>query len=252
MGGEAHRNGFVAHLSSKTLIAVLDCALENGVILLPIIFVIALVASVIIVALVFMYRLYEEQVAEPRKLEDELKKALMGDKADVQLLEPVREAAAAISFSGNKIVTITHFDKSRTYPLSLLYGMEIFADHKLYARVVRAGHHKPLDTGSYRPIDDTSPAISSVKLRLIFDNPSAPDFEVDVWVPSDNLTARAEGIKAAFENCRDWFYCVEAYLRQPMEERTLAPSPEDPAPKASIKTDTRVDVLDAPLVPYTS
>ncbi len=53
--------------------------------------------------------------------------------------------------------------------------MEVFADGKIFARVVRAGSNKPLDTGSYKAIDDISPQVTVVTMRLIFDDPTHPE-----------------------------------------------------------------------------
>ena len=155
-----------------------------------------------------MYKLYEERVAEPRKLEDELRDALEGQKPDVSALEPVRKAAAAISYKFDKIVVVRNFDKVTRYHIRDLVGIEIFADDKLLARAVRDNSNKSLD--------DLSVGSTRVHIRLIFDDPSSPDFELTLWDPLHDVgTARAEGPRAAMATARRWFYHVEAILRQP-------------------------------------
>jgi hypothetical protein len=231
-----------------------------------------ILSAALLSILFILYRIYETRVEEPKKLEDEVKEALGGAKAEVESIEPVRKAAAAMSYIGNKVVIVRNFGKlpTRTYTISELFGMEVFVDGKVFARVVRGGSAKPLDTGSYKPIDEISPAVQTVVMRLIFDDPVHPFYELVIWDPNDALTARAEGPRAAFAKARDWFYHIETILRRPSPKDIanippIAPIPEPakvaaPAPKLSApenpvpvpapapKPDG--DVLNAPLIPY--
>jgi hypothetical protein len=213
---------------------------------------VTIISFVALGLLLGMYKLYEERVAEPRKLEDELRDALEGQKPDVSALEPVRKAAAAIAYKFDKIIVIRNFDKVSRYHIRDLIGMELFADEKLLARITRGGPGKTLD--------DISAEVNRVSMRLIFDDPSSPDFELTLWDPHDAGTARAEGPRAAMATARRWFYHVEAILRRPMD--AVAPIPPvasppetqrmigSPTPAAAPLTGPEGDVLNAPIIPY--
>jgi hypothetical protein len=221
--------------------------------LIQIIFVILLVAGVIILALIGLYWLYKEQVAEPKKLVDVLKEALGGNKADVQAIEPARDEAAAITTAGEKIIMVRKYGhdaediKATFKDLKHLSGAEIFVDNKVLARTQRGGAQKM--------IDEIPRDLAKVSVRLMYDTPADPSFEIIIWSPNDKRTAMAEGPVAAFETARKWFYVVDAYLRKPAPAPVTvvaAPppsAPEDPTPPPGKKPE--VDILNAPLVPYT-
>lgn len=234
-----------------------------------------IILSAAVLAILFiLYRIYESRVEQPRKLEDEVREALAGAKPEVESIEPVRKAAAAISYAANKVVIVREFGKlpTRIYSISELFGLEVFVDGRIFARVVRAGSAKPLDAGSYKPIDEISPAVQTVIMRLIFDDPVHPFYELVIWDPNDALTARAEGPRAALVRARKWFYHIEAILRRPMPNDIKAPPPFVPAPEPakvaapvppSLPTPQPApaiapaatpkpegDVLNAPLIPY--
>ncbi|MDC7675034.1 hypothetical protein [Asticcacaulis machinosus] len=227
-----------------------------------------------IAILLILYRVWNSRVEQPKKLEDELNEALDGTRPDVQALEPVRRAACAIAYNLNRVVIVREFGKipTRIYPMRELMGIEIFVDSKVVARVLRSGPHKMLD--------DIAPQVNRVTMRLIFDDPARPDFELVLWDPNDSLTARAEGPRGAMETARRWFYHVEAVIRRPKDELEVkakeAAPPESPAPtppstptppnthkpfpppgesvvappaKPVAPKDTS-DVLDAPIIPY--
>lgn len=237
-----------------------------------------IILSAAVLAILFiLYRIYETRVEQPKKLEDEVKEALAGARPEVESIEPVRRAACAISYAANKIVIVRDFGKkpTRLYTIGDLFGLEVFVDGKVFARVVRAGSHKPLDTGSYKAVDDIDPNVQTVVMRLIFDDPSHPDYELKLWDPNDALTARAEGPRAALITARKWFYHVEAILRRPAPSELRSPAPFSPAPEPAkvaalapapaslpapqpaipapapaMSPKSEGDVLNAPLIPY--
>lgn len=224
-----------------------------------------IISAACLAILFILYRIYETRVEQPKKLEDEVREALGGARPEVESIEPVRKAAAAISYAANKIVIVRDFGRkpTRIYAISDLFGVEVFVDGRIFARVVRAGTNKPLDGGSYRAIDDISPEVHKVTLRLVFDDPSHPDYELILWDPNDALTARAEGPRAATETARKWFYHIEAILRRPVPEKPkpLASAPPAPEPaKVAAPAATpgatppprkpEGDVLNSPLIPY--
>lgn len=230
--------------------------------------IIILTAAALAILLI-LYRIWDSRVEAPRKLEDEVAEALNGGKADVVSIEPARKAAAALSYLGNRCVIVREFGKlpTRIYTMAEMIGMEVFVNNKVSARIIRGGAHKMFD--------DIAPQVDRVTIRLMFNDPSKPDFELVLWDPNDALTARAEGPRAAMETARRWFYHVEAIIRKPLAEiekeltppaplppSELAPKPplhdhrpdtkdEDdtppPAPKPAPKDG---DVLNSPLIQY--
>lgn len=234
-----------------------------------------ILSAAVLAILVVLYRLYDSRVEQPKKLEDELREGLTDAdgrryKADVMALEPVRKAAAASSYEGNRVIIVRNFGKIPHKPYSMheLLGIEVFVDDKVIGRVMRSGQHKLLD--------DIAPVVNRVTMRLIFDDPSDPDFELVLWDPHDNLTARAEGPRAAMNNARKWFYHVEAVLRRtisapqpvvgappaaaPVRTADFIPNPTltpPPAPPPMLAAAAKVegpkpegDVLNAPIIPY--
>jgi hypothetical protein len=241
---------------------------------LPVIIILAAAALAILVVL---YRLYDSRVEQPKKLEDELREGLETFKADVIVLEPVRKAAAASSFAGDRLIIVEDFGKKphRPYNMSQLLGMEVIVDDKVIGRVMRSGPHIMLD--------DLAPVVHRVSMRLILDDPAYPSFELVIWDPNDTLTARAEGPRAAMNNVRKWFYHVEAVLRRtisapqpvvgapaaaaPVRFPDFVPAPSPAPPPASPPMSAAAapvlplpaatppgkpegDVLNAPLIPY--
>lgn len=178
--------------------------------------------------LIILYRLYDTRVEKPRMLDDELKDALADARPDVVLSEPVRNAAAAIAYRHDKVVLVhksAHKFVSRIYPVRELMGIEVFVDDHVAARVIRGGLHKPLD--------DLKPDATKVRIRLMFDDPPHPDFDIALWDPNDAMTARAEGPKAAMETARRWFYHVEAIVRRPFEASPAPVTGVTPPPRPS-------------------
>lgn len=231
-----------------------------------------ILSAAVLAILVVLYRLYDSRVEQPKKLEDELREGLTDAdgrryKADVMALEPVRKAAAASSYEGNRVIIVRNFGKIPHKPYSMheLLGIEIFVDDKVIGRVMRSGQHILLD--------NIAPVVNRVTMRLIFDDPSDPDFELVLWDPHDNLTARAEGPRAAMNNARKWFYHVEAVLRRtisapqpvvgappavaPVRLADFVPAPPAaPQPMLTAAAHTALpakqegDVLNAPIIPY--
>ncbi|ADU13169.1 hypothetical protein [Asticcacaulis excentricus] len=194
--------------------------------------IIILTAAALAILLI-LYRIWDSRVEAPKKLEDEVAEALNGAKADVASIEPARKAAAALSYLGNRCVIVREFGKlpTRLYTMAELIGIEVFVNNKVAARIIRGGPHKMFD--------DIAPQVDRVTIRLMFNDPSKPDFELILWDPNDALTARAEGPRAAMETARRWFYHVEAIIRKPLAdiEKELtppAPPPPEPAPKPPV------------------
>jgi len=234
-----------------------------------------IILSAAALALLFvLYRFYDKQVEEPRKLEDEIKEALEGHKETMRSVEPVRQAAVSLSVPGDKLIIVRQFGKTPTLcvPLNAVLGIELMVDGKVLARVIRGGLHKM--------IDDASPQGQDIRIRFVIDDVEFPSYELLLWHPTDGGTARSEGPGAAMEHARKWFYYIEALMLKNSKrlalqaaEKPVKPSPAHvarlvadeasnaPIPKEA-ETETQKqtakpnpskadgDVLNAPIVPY--
>ena len=222
-----------------------------------------------------LYRFYDKQVEEPRKLEDEIKEALEGHKETVRSVEPVRQAAVSLSIPGDRLIIVRQFGKVPTLriPLFAVLGVELMVDGKVLARVIRGGAHKM--------IDDANPQGQDIRIRFIIDDAEFPSYELLMWHPTDGGTARSEGPAAAMDHARKWFYFIEALMLKQAKRvaRTTEPKPsktpsnfdsknqnsdeqvehlstsetDDIAPKVHTKPNPSKsdgDVLNAPIVPY--
>jgi hypothetical protein len=78
-------------------------------------------------------------------------------------------------------------------------------------------------------LDRSNGAAESVVLRLIFDDPRHPDFDVALWTSADQLRRVSATPAEAIAEANSWLARTEAILRKP---RTAAPAPA-PAAVAS-------------------
>jgi|GEM_PF-913427 len=229
---------------------------------------IIILTAAVLAILIVLYRIWDSRVEAPKKLDDEVAEALDGARPDVVSIEPARKAAAALSYHGNRCIIVREFGKlpTRVYAITEIIGMEVFVNNKVSARIIRGGAHKMFD--------DIAPQVDRVTIRLMFNDPAKPDFELILWDPNDALTARPEGPRAAMETARRWFYHLEAIIRKPLAEieKELAPPAPPPAPESPPPVHTHTqddgdtdapppapgprdgakngDVLNAPMIQY--
>lgn len=98
-----------------------------------------------------------------------------------------------------------------TYPLSALMGAELIVDDQVAARVHRGE--------ARRPLDRLSGATGYVTLRLVFDDVSYPDFELELWREADDgRRGRLTAAQAMQESAR-WLARIESLLRRPSAQR---------------------------------
>jgi hypothetical protein len=113
---------------------------------------------------------------------------------------------AAISLETRRIVTVWDGGVWRmTYPVEALLGAEIDLDGRVVARVMRGQPR--------RLLDNRTGAETDVRLRLLFDDPAHPDFEMTLWPPKTQSKPPVPAAEAISEANR-WIGRVQAVMRR--------------------------------------
>ncbi|WP_309645745.1 hypothetical protein [Phenylobacterium sp.] len=115
------------------------------------------------------------------------------------------------------------------YRIYELVGVEIIVDGTVVARAFRGEPRKALD--------HLAPDAARVTLRLLFDDPRHPDFELDLWLAGDELRRKPSTPAEAIQEANQWLARAEAILRRPSSPRApeaapiiAAPPPPPPPP----------------------
>lgn len=169
-------------------------------------------------------------MAEERRIGRALKKVLKGP-PEAMIIAPGRGRGAGFSFStGLAAVTWDTGGWCLVYRIDELQGAEIIVDGVVVARAFRGEPRKPLD----QMVDDAG----RVTLRLVFDDPGHPDFELDLWRAADAARYPDASPKASVQEANKWMARAEAILRRPVAGRAVAepvvaaPPPPPIAPPA--------------------
>ncbi|MBS0490436.1 hypothetical protein [Phenylobacterium sp.] len=103
------------------------------------------------------------------------------------------------------------------YRLDELMGAEVIVDGQVVARAYRGEPR--------RALDQTLEHAARVTLRLIFDDPHHPDFDLDLWLAGDEARRRATSPSDAMQEANRWLARAEAILRRPIAPRVAAAMP---------------------------
>jgi hypothetical protein len=162
-------------------------------------------------------------LAEDKRLARVFRRALEV-KPDASLIAHGSGRGVALSLAARRVVTA--WDSGgwhMIYAMEELLGAELDLDGQVVARAMRGEPRRPLDrsTGAER----------EVRLRLIFDEPRHPDFELLLWPAKLGRGAPTKPREAISEANR-WIARVEALLRRTGGALTLAqpPAVAKPAP----------------------
>lgn len=93
-----------------------------------------------------------------------------------------------------------------TYGLAELMGVELIVDRAVAARAFRGE--------ARRPLDHLADPLELIRLRLVFDDPGHPDFQVDLWRPEDEGQRGRRGAGEALQEANRWMARIEALLRR--------------------------------------
>jgi hypothetical protein len=131
----------------------------------------------------------------------------------------------ALSLASHRIVTVWDVGGwHMVYPLEELLGAELDLDGQVAARAMRGE--------ARRLLDRSSGAEREVRLRLLFDEPRHPDFELVLWPAKAGRGAPTKPREAVSEANR-WIARVEALLRRTGGALTLAQPPAVAKPIAA-------------------
>ena len=159
---------------------------------------------------------------EERRIRRALKRVLKGS-AEAVILARGRGRGAGFNFStGLMAVTWDAGGWLLIYRLDELMGAEVIVDGQVLARVYRGEPR--------RALDQTLEHAARVTLRLIFDDPHHPDFDLDLWLAGDEARRRATSPAEAMQDANRWLARAEAILRRPTAPRAAPHDPNAPSP----------------------
>ena len=151
-------------------------------------------------------------------------KRVLGGRPDAMIIAHGRGRAAGFNFANDSCAVA--WDAGNwclVYRIEELAGAEVTVDGIVVARAFRNEPRKALD--------QTVPDASRVTLRLIFDDPHHPDFELDLWVVGDDVRRRGEATAiGAIKEANRWMARAEAILRRPSAPKAAAVRPPPPPP----------------------
>jgi hypothetical protein len=148
---------------------------------------------------------FARYLAEDQRLARTFRAALE-TRPDAALIGHGSGRGVALSLAARRIVTA--WDAGgwhMVYALDELLGAELDLDGQIAARALRGEPRRPLDR--------STGAEHEVRLRLIFDEPRHPDFELVLWPAKAGRGAPTKPREAISEANR-WIARVEALLRR--------------------------------------
>jgi hypothetical protein len=137
-----------------------------------------------------------------------------------------RGGGRALAFNIEAAKVAILWDKGRkglVYRMDQLLGGEMMVDHQVLARSYRGEPRRPLDeipTGSHR-----------TTLRLMFDNPRDPEFELELWPARHGRGHEYPSPADAVLSGRRWLASLESILRRPAPRMLTKPAPLAPLPE---------------------
>jgi hypothetical protein len=165
-------------------------------------------------------------MAEERRLARAFRKGL-GAAPDASIVARGSGRGVALSLAARRVVTVWDRGGWRLdYAIDELIGAELDLDGEVAARAMRGEPRRLLDR--------TGLAEREVRLRLLFDDPRHPDFDLALW-PGRGPKAPASPREAIAEANR-WIARVEAVLRRtggPLVKSEIVAAARRPAAKGA-------------------
>lgn len=159
---------------------------------------------------------------EERRIRRALKRVLKGPAEAVVIARGRGRGAGFNTSTGLMAVAWDAGAWLLIYRLDELMGAEVIVDGQVVARAYRGEPR--------RALDQTLEHAARVTLRLIFDDPHHPDFDLDLWLAGDETRRRAISPSDAMQEANRWLARAEAILRRPIAPRVAAGTPGPSAP----------------------
>ncbi|WGM39707.1 hypothetical protein [Caulobacter sp. NIBR1757] len=162
---------------------------------------------------------------EERRIGAALKRVL-GGPSEATIIAKGRARGAGLSVTTGLFATA--WDKGdwcMVYRLEEVTGAELLIDGEVAARVFRGENRKALDR-----VPSTA---REVTLRLVFDDPRYPDFDLQLWATGDEDRRDAPTAASCAQAANQWLARVEAIVRRPRSAPAVSASPPPPAPKVA-------------------
>lgn len=170
---------------------------------------------------------------EGRRLRRALKKVL---KAAPHAVLVARGRGKAVGFNFNSDMVAVAWDGGSwclLYKVDEMVGAELLLDGQVAARAYRGE--------ARRSLEDRGGPQDEVRLRLIFDDPRYPDFDLVLWADGDEHRKRSRSASEAVHEANSWISRTEALLRRPTARPTPTavvgpPAALPPAPEPELAT----------------
>jgi hypothetical protein len=158
---------------------------------------------------------------EERRIRRALRHVLKGAPETV-IVARGRGRGAGFNFTSNQAAVA--WDNGAwclVYRIDELMGADLSVDGQVIGRVFRGEPR--------RAIDQIVQQAAQVTLKLIFDDPRHPDFELDLWLDGDQQRRESRSPADAIQEANRWLLRADAIVRRPL-------APKTPAAQAAVQT----------------
>ncbi len=107
------------------------------------------------------------------------------------------------------------------YRIDEMMGAELSVDGQVIGRVFRGEQR--------RAIDQIVQQAAQVTLKLIFDDPRHPDFELDLWLEGDQQHRESRSPANAIQEANRWLLRADAIVRRPLAPKARVAPASEPA-----------------------
>jgi hypothetical protein len=173
-------------------------------------------------------------MAEDRRLARAFRRVL-GQPPDATVIAHGHGRAAGLSLARGQIATAWNAGGwCLLYGLEELLGAELSLDGEVVARVMRGESRRALDRGATG---------GEVQLRLLFDDPLHPDFELQLWPPGRASRTSPTRTSEAVAEANRWLGRIEAVLRRTGGAVVRADPPAPAVPPKPARTERQSEDL---------
>ncbi len=179
---------------------------------------------------------------EERRIRRALRHVLKGPPETV-IVAKGRGRGAGFNFSTNQAAVA--WDSGAwclIYRIDELMGAELSVDGQVIGRVFRGEQR--------RAIDQVVQQAAQVALKLIFDDPRHPDFELDLWLEGDQQRRESRSPADAIQEANRWLLRADAIVRRPLAPKSKV-SPSSPPSEPVIQSRPPVVEPEIAPKPYT-